>query len=194
MLCVSVRSAKQDVDDEYSVPTGQTSSQSYYGVAHAVIERVDKQSSLLINGMLKQYQVHTRIQHVCFCRSCPLLPESTRGLFLLTGSSFFPPLPGAPHNQWIVEFFTLILYLWGNVLVQQHDKNLINESSKSTLVTNRWREHIETLVVKLLLFSSFVPNSVSDVSFVPGWSKTLTGSTSFVSATTGTLAWLSRAS
>lgn len=59
MLCVSVRSAKQDVDDEYSVPTGQTSSQSYYGVAHAVIERVDKQSSLLINGMLKQYQVHT---------------------------------------------------------------------------------------------------------------------------------------
>lgn len=51
------RSAKQDVDDEYSVPTGQTSSQSYYGVAHAVIEKVEKQSSLLINGMLKQYQV-----------------------------------------------------------------------------------------------------------------------------------------
>uniref|UniRef100_A0A4W6FJ33 SWI/SNF related BAF chromatin remodeling complex subunit ATPase 2 n=1 Tax=Lates calcarifer TaxID=8187 RepID=A0A4W6FJ33_LATCA len=47
----------QDVDDEYSVPTGQTSSQSYYGVAHAVIERVEKQSSLLINGMLKQYQI-----------------------------------------------------------------------------------------------------------------------------------------
>lgn len=52
------RSAKQDVDDEYSVPTGQTSSQSYYGVAHAVIERVEKQSSLLINGTLKHYQVH----------------------------------------------------------------------------------------------------------------------------------------
>uniref|UniRef100_A0A8D0A5U6 SWI/SNF related BAF chromatin remodeling complex subunit ATPase 2 n=1 Tax=Sander lucioperca TaxID=283035 RepID=A0A8D0A5U6_SANLU len=51
------RSAKQDVDDEYSVPTGQTSSQSYYGVAHAVIERVEKQSSLLINGSLKHYQV-----------------------------------------------------------------------------------------------------------------------------------------
>ncbi|XP_034727314.1 probable global transcription activator SNF2L2 isoform X2 [Etheostoma cragini] len=50
-------SAKQDVDDEYSVPTGQTSSQSYYGVAHAVIERVEKQSSLLINGSLKHYQV-----------------------------------------------------------------------------------------------------------------------------------------
>lgn len=73
--------------------------------------------------------------------------------------------------------------------IQQHDKNLINESSKSTLVTfaNRSREHIETLVVKLLLFSSFVPNSVSDVSFILGWSKTsflpLTGSTSFVGAT-----------
>uniref|UniRef100_A0A7N8XCW7 SWI/SNF related BAF chromatin remodeling complex subunit ATPase 2 n=1 Tax=Mastacembelus armatus TaxID=205130 RepID=A0A7N8XCW7_9TELE len=52
-----IRSAKQDVDDEYSVPTGQTSSQSYYGVAHAVIERVEKQSSLLINGTLKQYQI-----------------------------------------------------------------------------------------------------------------------------------------
>lgn len=57
MLSLKFRTAKQDVDDEYSVPTGQTSSQSYYGVAHAVIERVDKQSSLLINGMLKQYQV-----------------------------------------------------------------------------------------------------------------------------------------
>ncbi|KAK2901717.1 probable global transcription activator SNF2L2 [Channa argus] len=52
-----IESAKQDVDDEYSVPTGQTSSQSYYGVAHAVIEKVEKQSTLLINGMLKQYQI-----------------------------------------------------------------------------------------------------------------------------------------
>lgn len=114
MIKHTCRSAKQDVDDEYSVPTGQTSSQSYYGVAHAVIERVEKQSSLLINGMLKQYQVHTRIQHACFCRSCLLLPvpESTRGLFLLTGSSFFHHcqvlLAG---HQWIVEFFTLMLYL-----------------------------------------------------------------------------------
>ncbi|XP_070689200.1 probable global transcription activator SNF2L2 [Pempheris klunzingeri] len=52
-----IESAKQDVDDEYSVPTGQTSSQSYYGVAHAVIERVEKQSALLINGTLKHYQI-----------------------------------------------------------------------------------------------------------------------------------------
>uniref|UniRef100_A0AAR2K870 SWI/SNF related, matrix associated, actin dependent regulator of chromatin, subfamily a, member 2 n=1 Tax=Pygocentrus nattereri TaxID=42514 RepID=A0AAR2K870_PYGNA len=51
------RSAKQDVDDEYSVQAGETSSQSYYGVAHAVIEKVEKQSSLLINGTLKQYQI-----------------------------------------------------------------------------------------------------------------------------------------
>ncbi|XP_075961172.1 putative global transcription activator SNF2L2 isoform X3 [Anarhichas minor] len=52
-----IDSTKQDVDDEYIVPTGQTSIQSYYGVAHAVIERVEKQSSLLINGSLKHYQV-----------------------------------------------------------------------------------------------------------------------------------------
>ncbi|KAM8865300.1 putative global transcription activator SNF2L2 [Synchiropus picturatus] len=52
-----IESAKQDVDDEYSVDAGQTSSQSYYGVAHAVIERVEKQSSLLINGTLKHYQI-----------------------------------------------------------------------------------------------------------------------------------------
>ncbi|XP_023676416.1 probable global transcription activator SNF2L2 [Paramormyrops kingsleyae] len=52
-----IESAKQDVDDEYSVETGEKSLQSYYGVAHAVNERVDKQSSLLINGTLKHYQV-----------------------------------------------------------------------------------------------------------------------------------------
>ncbi|XP_065123074.2 probable global transcription activator SNF2L2 isoform X1 [Paramisgurnus dabryanus] len=52
-----IESAKQDVDDEYSVQAGETSTQSYYGVAHAVIERVDIQSSLLVNGLLKQYQV-----------------------------------------------------------------------------------------------------------------------------------------
>uniref|UniRef100_A0A8C9T7M6 SWI/SNF related BAF chromatin remodeling complex subunit ATPase 2 n=1 Tax=Scleropages formosus TaxID=113540 RepID=A0A8C9T7M6_SCLFO len=52
-----IESAKQDVDDEYNVQTGDKSSQSYYGVAHAVTERVEKQSSLLINGTLKQYQI-----------------------------------------------------------------------------------------------------------------------------------------
>lgn len=49
------------MDDEYSVQAGETSSQSYYGVAHAVIERVDKQSTLLINGTLKHYQVKQQI-------------------------------------------------------------------------------------------------------------------------------------
>ncbi|KAI1900375.1 hypothetical protein AGOR_G00049310 [Albula goreensis] len=52
-----IESAKQDVDDEYNLQAGETSSQSYYGVAHAVTERVEKQSSLLVNGMLKQYQI-----------------------------------------------------------------------------------------------------------------------------------------
>ncbi|KAJ8005482.1 hypothetical protein DPEC_G00118420 [Dallia pectoralis] len=54
-----IESAKQDVDDEYTVPETELTvfQQSYYGVAHAIIERVEKQSSLLINGTLKHYQV-----------------------------------------------------------------------------------------------------------------------------------------
>lgn len=52
-----IETAKQDVDDEYSMQTDEQQSQSYYGVAHAVTERVEKQSSLLINGSLKHYQV-----------------------------------------------------------------------------------------------------------------------------------------
>lgn len=51
------RSVKQDVDDEYVEATGEPSSASYYGVAHAVVERVEKQSTFLINGLLKHYQV-----------------------------------------------------------------------------------------------------------------------------------------
>lgn len=54
-----LRTAKQDVDDEYvdMQADEERQSQSYYGVAHAIIERVEKQSSLLINGTLKHYQV-----------------------------------------------------------------------------------------------------------------------------------------
>ncbi|MEE6459257.1 hypothetical protein FKM82_000584 [Ascaphus truei] len=53
-----IETAKQDVDDEYSLQEADAEqSQSYYGVAHAIIERVEKQSSLLINGSLKHYQV-----------------------------------------------------------------------------------------------------------------------------------------
>uniref|UniRef100_A0A8C5BVC1 SWI/SNF related BAF chromatin remodeling complex subunit ATPase 4a n=1 Tax=Gadus morhua TaxID=8049 RepID=A0A8C5BVC1_GADMO len=47
----------QDVDDEYSSASFERGLQSYYAVAHAVTEHVEKQSTLLINGMLKQYQV-----------------------------------------------------------------------------------------------------------------------------------------
>lgn len=56
----STRHAKQDVDDEYGNASFNRGLQSYYAVAHAVTERVDKQSSLLINGQLKQYQVHNQ--------------------------------------------------------------------------------------------------------------------------------------
>lgn len=54
------RNAKQDVDDEYGVSQALARGlQSYYAVAHAVTERVDKQSTLMVNGVLKQYQVGT---------------------------------------------------------------------------------------------------------------------------------------
>ncbi|XP_009578851.1 PREDICTED: probable global transcription activator SNF2L2, partial [Fulmarus glacialis] len=51
-----IETAKQDVDDEYSMQYSARGSQSYYTVAHAITERVEKQSSLLINGTLKHYQ------------------------------------------------------------------------------------------------------------------------------------------
>uniref|UniRef100_A0A8C2AWP6 SWI/SNF related, matrix associated, actin dependent regulator of chromatin, subfamily a, member 4a n=1 Tax=Cyprinus carpio TaxID=7962 RepID=A0A8C2AWP6_CYPCA len=51
------RHAKQDVDDEYGNAAFVRGLQSYYAVAHAVTERVERQSSLLINGQLKQYQI-----------------------------------------------------------------------------------------------------------------------------------------
>lgn len=46
------------MDDEYSGAAFARGLQSYYSVAHAVTEKVEKQSSLLINGQLKQYQVN----------------------------------------------------------------------------------------------------------------------------------------
>ncbi|NXF95763.1 SMCA2 protein, partial [Eubucco bourcierii] len=52
-----IETAKQDVDDEYSMQYSARGSQSYYTVAHAIAERVEKQSSLLINGTLKHYQL-----------------------------------------------------------------------------------------------------------------------------------------
>uniref|UniRef100_A0A8C9ZLM4 SWI/SNF related BAF chromatin remodeling complex subunit ATPase 4a n=1 Tax=Sander lucioperca TaxID=283035 RepID=A0A8C9ZLM4_SANLU len=51
------RGRGQDVDDEYGNASFNRGLQSYYAVAHAVTEKVDKQSTLLINGQLKQYQI-----------------------------------------------------------------------------------------------------------------------------------------
>lgn len=45
------------MDDEYGNAAFNRGLQSYYAVAHAVTEKVDRQSSLMVNGMLKQYQV-----------------------------------------------------------------------------------------------------------------------------------------
>uniref|UniRef100_A0A672MPH8 Transcription activator BRG1-like n=1 Tax=Sinocyclocheilus grahami TaxID=75366 RepID=A0A672MPH8_SINGR len=52
-----IEHAKQDVDDEYGNAAFLRGLQSYYAVAHQVTEKVEKQSSLLINGQLKQYQI-----------------------------------------------------------------------------------------------------------------------------------------
>uniref|UniRef100_A0A8C0BVY2 SWI/SNF related, matrix associated, actin dependent regulator of chromatin, subfamily a, member 2 n=1 Tax=Buteo japonicus TaxID=224669 RepID=A0A8C0BVY2_9AVES len=57
-----IETAKQDVDDEYSMQYSARGSQSYYTVAHAITERVEKQSSLLINGTLKHYQIFSRLE------------------------------------------------------------------------------------------------------------------------------------
>jgi SWI/SNF-related matrix-associated actin-dependent regulator of chromatin subfamily A protein 2/4 len=56
-----IEGAKQDVDDEYNSAEAAFARglQSYYAVAHAVTETVDKQSTLLVNGQLKHYQVHS---------------------------------------------------------------------------------------------------------------------------------------
>lgn len=50
------------MDDEYGSASFNRGLQSYYAVAHAVTEKVDKQSSLLVNGQLKQYQVGPEAQ------------------------------------------------------------------------------------------------------------------------------------
>uniref|UniRef100_UPI00358E5DCF transcription activator BRG1-like n=1 Tax=Myxine glutinosa TaxID=7769 RepID=UPI00358E5DCF len=52
-----IETARQDVDDEYRKQAGVRGSQSYYTMAHAISEPVECQSSLLVNGQLKYYQV-----------------------------------------------------------------------------------------------------------------------------------------
>lgn len=71
---MSARTAKQDVDDEYSMQYSARGSQSYYTVAHAISERVEKQSALLINGTLKHYQVTEKRAKCVHCHD--LLPAS----------------------------------------------------------------------------------------------------------------------
>lgn len=56
------------MDDEYSGAAFARGLQSYYAVAHAVTEKVDKQSTLLINGQLKQYQVNKHSGFLGFLR------------------------------------------------------------------------------------------------------------------------------
>lgn len=88
------------MDDEYSGAAFERGLQSYYSVAHAVTEKVEKQSSLLINGQLKQYQVTITSMTLCsqpfhaqildnrgtfFVKLCPL-----RSVRLKVWSGWFP--------------------------------------------------------------------------------------------------------
>lgn len=84
-----LRTAKQDVDDEYSMQYSARGSQSYYTVAHAISERVEKQSALLINGTLKHYQVIGTSMCpwqalVCYLRSIEVCHAALDGLNVVT--------------------------------------------------------------------------------------------------------------
>merc|ERR1719509_252131 len=48
--------AKQAAEDEYS-KKGKMGDMNYYNVAHTIIEEVDEQASIMVNGKLKEYQV-----------------------------------------------------------------------------------------------------------------------------------------
>ena len=117
-LCVwfrPSRSVKQDVDDEYSEPTGEPSSQSYYGVAHAVVERVEKQSTLLVNGSLKHYQV---IRSITSCSPAPPRthrPHIAITHFIMTCGTppfyiFFPGNQPAGIFQLLLTLYTQFLF------------------------------------------------------------------------------------
>lgn len=107
VIVFASRNAKQDVDDEYGVSQALARGlQSYYAVAHAVTERVDKQSALMVNGVLKQYQVSEA------GGSCAYIAVSTDGFpaygrllklskftfyFLSLGTLRFLSQPQFPH-------------------------------------------------------------------------------------------------
>ena len=40
-------------DDEY-----RPDAKNYYSIAHSCVERVTEQASMMVNGKLKEYQVH----------------------------------------------------------------------------------------------------------------------------------------
>lgn len=112
------------MDDEYSVPTGQTSSQSYYGVAHAVIERVEKQSSLLINGTLKHYQVYTRT-HIYLHSLLFLLTFGNSFLFVFN-CSFLNN--GCCYFRFLFSAFILVLkaFIFSNDMTHECLKHFIH--------------------------------------------------------------------
>uniref|UniRef100_A0A4W5NWX4 SWI/SNF related BAF chromatin remodeling complex subunit ATPase 4 n=1 Tax=Hucho hucho TaxID=62062 RepID=A0A4W5NWX4_9TELE len=88
-----IEHAKQDVDDEYNSAEAAFARglQSYYAVAHAVTERVEKQSTILINGQLKQYQV----RH---------LPNLLFGLGHIWPSVFLSSHIDRTLSNWVYEF------------------------------------------------------------------------------------------
>lgn len=47
-----IENAKVQVDDEY-----KTEEQNYYSIAHNVQEKVYEQATIMVNGLLKEYQV-----------------------------------------------------------------------------------------------------------------------------------------
>ncbi|NXK43603.1 SMCA4 protein, partial [Piprites chloris] len=106
-----IENAKQDVDDEYGVSQALARGlQSYYAVAHAVTERVDKQSALMVNGVLKQYQVWERRERrgvssgiswrICGMFQDPLSQGSPRGS---VGHFGIPHLRDLPEDLWNIS-------------------------------------------------------------------------------------------
>lgn len=106
LLCFLCRNAKQDVDDEYSGAAFARGLQSYYSVAHAVTERVEKQSSLLINGQLKQYQVNTirSILHDIFL-TCAIFIKGCDGFFMLDRNSLLLLVCQVKGLEWLVSLY-----------------------------------------------------------------------------------------
>lgn len=59
-----IQKASASMDDEYSQKKG--SMQNYYGIAHTFREVVEDQPTIMVNGRLKEYQVHIIVNSICF--------------------------------------------------------------------------------------------------------------------------------